>query len=541
MTLETKRLGDNTPLSKYVYTLDKVGNRKSVTETQNGQGRSIAYTYDDLYRLTKESIVDTVNGDRTSSYVYDKVGNRLGKTVNGVTTAYVYDGNDRLLNEKVNGTAIVTYGYDNNGSTIAKTENGLTSTYVWNDDKRLVSATVNGKAIGYKYNDQGIRVSSTVDGVETRYLLDEGITANVWEEYSPNVTVQASYVYGYDLISQVRSGGSSFYLVDGLGSTRLLTDGQGQVVNAYGYEAFGETVSQSGTATNSYQYAGEQLDGETGDYYLRQRFYDPSTGRFTRRDEYLGEIQNPNTLHKYMYTNANPITGTDPSGYFTASIGEQASLMQIISSLANMTFQVVSNPVVIQTARNWALLLSAGFASAYLFFKVLEKTKSDGTTDVKIYPDDAPDPQPKNKKKPGPPTPDDKYVNRMRLQIQGGGDFGIGIFNTSDVGVTALQVAAATGELMRRKDASFNWLSNKHLQGAFTSGIAFINEAAMHYTNSYGISEGTQAATYQWDKTDINGKNAVSSIGPLAKNRRKEYRLDLENNFGYNLRPSRPK
>lgn len=85
-TLETKRLGDNTLLSKYIYTLDKVGNRKSVTETQNGQGRSIAYTYDDLYRLTKESIVDSVNGDRTSSYVYDKVGNRLGKTVNGVTT-----------------------------------------------------------------------------------------------------------------------------------------------------------------------------------------------------------------------------------------------------------------------------------------------------------------------------------------------------------------------------------------------------------------------------------------------------------------------
>ena len=255
-----------------------------------------------------------MNGDRSSSYVYDKVGNRLGKTVNGVTTAYVYDGNDRLLNEKVNGTAIVTYAYDGNGSTIAKTENGVTSTYVWNDDKRLVSATVNGKAIGYRYNDQGIRVSSTVDGVETRYLLDEGITANVWEEYSPNGTVQASYVYGYDLISQRRSGNSSFYLVDGLGSTRLLTDAQGQVLNSYGYEAFGETVSQSGMATNAYQYAGEQFDGETGDYYLRQRFYDPSTGRFGRMDTYEGDTSNPSTLHKYVYTHNNPTSYVDPTG-----------------------------------------------------------------------------------------------------------------------------------------------------------------------------------------------------------------------------------
>ena len=340
-TLETKRLGDNTPLSKYVYTLDKVGNRKSVTETQNGQGRSIAYTYDDLYRLTKESIVDSVNSDRSSSYVYDKVGNRLGKTVNGVTTAYVYDGNDRLLNEKVNGTAIVTYGYDGNGSTIAKTENGQTSTYVWNDDKRLVSATVNGKAISYTYNDQGIRVSSTVDGVETRYLLDEGITANVWEEYSPNGTVQASYVYGYDLISQVRSGVSSFYLVDGLGSTRLLTDTQGQVLNAYGYEAFGETVSQSGTATNAYQYAGEQFDGAIGDYYLRQRFYDPSSGRFGRMDTFEAGISNPSRSHKYTYAWNNPVIWTDPSGFYS-NITEILQVLNLAAIITN-TSQALYN------------------------------------------------------------------------------------------------------------------------------------------------------------------------------------------------------
>lgn len=65
-----------------------------------------------------------------------------------------------------------------------------------------------------------------------RYLLDEGITANVWEEYTPDGSVQASYVHGNDLITQTQAGQTSYYLVDGLGSTRLLTDTAGQVLNA---------------------------------------------------------------------------------------------------------------------------------------------------------------------------------------------------------------------------------------------------------------------------------------------------------------------
>ena len=303
-------------LSKYVYTLDNVGNRKTAIESVNGQSRSINYTYDDLYRLTDEAISDAVNGDRTSHYVYDNIGNRQIKTVNGVSTLYSYDANDRLLNEKVGGAIVSEYTYDNNGSTKTKTKNGVVTSYSWNDEKRLVSATVgNGQAVQYSYNDYGIRVSSIVDGVATRYLLDEGGVANVWEEYSPNGSVQAAYVYGNDLIEQTKADFTSFYLVDGLGSTRLLTDSQGQVLNSYSYEAFGQTVSQSGSTSNQYQFAGEQLDTAIGDYYLRQRFYDSSSGRFGRMDTYEGKKQIPMTLNKYTYANSSPTYWVDPSGF----------------------------------------------------------------------------------------------------------------------------------------------------------------------------------------------------------------------------------
>jgi RHS repeat-associated protein len=354
-------------LSKYVYTVDKVGNRKTATETVNGQGRSISYIYDDLYRLTDEAITDGVNGDRTSSYTYDNVGNRLAKTVNGVSTTYVYDGNDRLLNEKVNGAIVSEYTYDNNGSTKTKTENGVTTTYTWNDEKRLVSATVgNAGTVEYSYNDQGIRVSSKQAGVETRYLLDEGITANVWEEYSANGAVQASYVYGNDLISQTRGSATSFYLVDGLGSTRLLTDSQGQVLNAYGYEAFGQTVSQTGTASNQYQYAGEQLDSTLGDYYLRQRFYDTSSGRFGRMDTYEGKQSDPLTLHKYIYAHNNPTNLFDPTGFSADfAFGGGLALRAVIENilLATLfatvgTIAVVTGVMAIEKAKDAVLAIN---------------------------------------------------------------------------------------------------------------------------------------------------------------------------------------
>jgi RHS repeat-associated protein len=135
------------------------------------------------------------------------------------------------------------------------------------------------------------------------------------------------------LITQTQAGQTSYYLVDGLGSTRLLTDTQGQVLNAYGYEAFGETVSQSGTASNKYQYAGEQFDTALGDYYLRQRFYDTSGGRFGRMDTLEGDLNNPTSLNKYIYANNNPTSYTDPTGYIS-SLQEYAVVSAVVTTLA---------------------------------------------------------------------------------------------------------------------------------------------------------------------------------------------------------------
>jgi len=117
----------------------------------------------------------------------------------------------------------------------------------------------------------------------------------------------ASYVYGLDLISQERNGEDWFYFVDGLGSTRGLTDSSGEVTDAYWYDAYGNLVEHEGSSENDYLFAGEQFDEGLGQYYLRQRYYDTTTGRFTRRDTWEGNRTNPITLNKYLYAHGNLI------------------------------------------------------------------------------------------------------------------------------------------------------------------------------------------------------------------------------------------
>jgi RHS repeat-associated protein len=240
-----------------------------------------------------------------------------------------------------------TYTYDNNGSTLTKVENGSTTAYTWNTGPaaRMVGVTVtdaNGvitQQMSYQYDADGMRVSATVNGEETRYLLDTvQAYPQVLEEYTPDGTVKVSYIYGNDLISQTRAGSTVYYHVDGLGSTRVLTDTQGQVIASYDYEAFGELINSTGSAANNYLFAGEQYDANLGDYYLRQRFYNPSTGRFGRRDTWEGSVNDPLSLHKYLYAHGNPVINIDPSGLVSLSSADNAAVLALIGALAAHTY-----------------------------------------------------------------------------------------------------------------------------------------------------------------------------------------------------------
>lgn len=315
-------------LSSFVYTLDAAGNRIAVEEAG---GRRVDYEYDRSYRLLRETISESGGSQRTIDYAYDLAGNRLErKDSSGATTTYEYDENDQLIRETT-GTVVSTYEYDANGSLTRKVlSTGDQTAYTYDSLGRMTAVDIlagGGQSkIEYMYDHQGLLIGRTVDGQETRFLLDaQRSFPEIIEERTPGGVITAFNVHGWDLISQKHSGGTSIYHYDGLGSTRLLTDLSGAVTDTYRYDAFGRRLASSGTTSNVYLFAGERRDQATGLDYLRARSMDPSTGRFLSRDPFTGDVEFPLTLHPYQYASANPVNLIDPSGRF--------SLIEVMSAL----------------------------------------------------------------------------------------------------------------------------------------------------------------------------------------------------------------
>ncbi len=106
-----------------------------------------------------------------------------------------------------------------------------------------------------------------------------------------------------------------YYLYNGHGDVVQIVNTSGEVVNNYTYDEWGNTISQVEGISNSFKYTGEVYDTETGLYYLRARYYDPSIGRFLNEDTVEGQIDNPLSQNLYTYVHNNPLRYADPSGH----------------------------------------------------------------------------------------------------------------------------------------------------------------------------------------------------------------------------------
>lgn len=299
-------------LEEFRYAYDENGNRTKI-EKINTEGSSYAiYSYDKLNRVIKAAL----SNGFFEEFSYDGAGNRLCKTTPQGKIIYEYDEENRLIK-----AGKTVYVYDPAGNLIEKSTPTGKATYQYDFENRLIFYSDESNQVVFEYDGNGNRISKTVNGTRTEYINDliapvtqvllKKVQGSWWKSEK---TIR--YTYGGSRINQSANGNTQFYLYDSLGrNVSSLVGPSGNVLDTYDYDAFGGSLSEEQDIPNVYKYGGEQFDKETGLIFLRNRYYDPETGRFISKDPHPGKLDRPSTLNPYCYVENNPVNFVDPWGF----------------------------------------------------------------------------------------------------------------------------------------------------------------------------------------------------------------------------------
>ncbi|NCO20076.1 MAG: hypothetical protein GW900_08550, partial [Gammaproteobacteria bacterium] len=144
---------------------------------------------------------------------------------------------------------------------------------------------------------------------------------------------QKRYLGGVLIITLKSNGGGSkeYLFTDHLGSTDVISDRFGNLLQQMSFDAFGARRNPATTASpwvtlpilgqqnfdtshTTHGYTGHEGADKVGLIHMNGRMYDPVLGRFIQADSIVQDPYDPQSLNRYAYVLNNPLTATDPSG-----------------------------------------------------------------------------------------------------------------------------------------------------------------------------------------------------------------------------------
>jgi len=348
--------GASVDRDRYTYGYDRASNRL-YRENTTASGKDEFYTYDGVNQLKTFDRGD-LNAQKTGisgtpvreeDWTLDMTGNWSGyvQKTSGTTDLNQTRGHNKA-NEITSASSWATPAHDRAGNmtTVPKPSspaNGLTLKYdAWN---RLVEVKDGQTVVGmYEYDGQNRRIKKHIDSqspaspngidryehffynsqwqiLETR---DTGTEADQPENLQPKYQYVWSARYIDAPVLRDKNTDADglcddervYYLGDANFNVTCLVDTGGDALERYLYGVYGRVGIYDGTWSNtrsissysvSHLYTGRELDGESGLYQYRKRYYCADLGRFISRDPV-------ETRQWYRYVRNNPLRKTDPNG-----------------------------------------------------------------------------------------------------------------------------------------------------------------------------------------------------------------------------------
>jgi RHS repeat-associated protein len=321
-----EKLSPLTTIADFQYGYDQEDNllyEKKNHSPWNGKGDR--YEYDSIYQVIKGKIgIDGPVGNTGSvstliDYNFDGVCNRLSVVTNGTAENYLMNANNPPADFQVNQYTQVaghSYTYDANGNMLKDGKRNFTYQYDYRNQLiKVIDSAALTIIVEYKYDALGRRIEKIRSGAITKYYLDG---AREVEERDGSDSVQATYVFGngIDEVLQMQRGANTYYYHENsLGSISHVTDSSGNIVEKYDYDPFGQVtirnssdvIISNSNISNHFMFAGRRLDPVTGLYYYRNRYYDPSLGRFISQDTIGNWTDGMNLGNGLVYVGNRPV------------------------------------------------------------------------------------------------------------------------------------------------------------------------------------------------------------------------------------------
>jgi RHS repeat-associated protein len=327
------------------YFADKQSLQSIVTKSSTGTVQNLAYGYD--ARLNLASRTDALQPQNTTErFRYDSL-DRLKCAYFSVTEdpsapcalSYDHAPNGNLTFKSDVGTLSYTdpkhphaviqagsdgFGYDAVGNQTAR-PGGVTVSYTPFDLPKAIAKGAQQVA-AFAYDGDEKRIHKITASEETIYFED--LYERAANPSSPSTpAVHRFYVRSPERVVAIvgRGGvqtGTLYVHVDHLGSTDVLTDGNGSVTGRMSYDPFGAArnptwgdPSPPPAPKTTVGFTGHEGDTDLGLVNMKGRIYDPKVGRFLTTDPIVSAPLFGQSWNAYSYVLNNPLSYVDPTGF----------------------------------------------------------------------------------------------------------------------------------------------------------------------------------------------------------------------------------